>query len=238
LRRSWVALVAVGAISATGLSLMVVLVSTGPHLGRDERMLSSWLGKARLVSVHDYYRDGRADAWDYDTDGDGASDLWITVVEDVLPEGVGRITRWRKDRNGDGRADWEMEELVQPGIYEEPVKCVAEDTDFDGVFDYAAILKAGRRIATMRSYDTDRDGRYDKVVWYDKKGRLRCEKRCYFLEEVAMENGGIVDEGGFNYCEWDSDMDGVMDIFEVYTETGWLRVNQSRLASGRSSATR
>ena len=214
---------------ALGIAVVVALFFVQPRTSRDERMLSSWLRQAALLSAWDYDHDGRNDTWDYDTNMDGVADLWINMREENLPGGLGRVTIWRKDRDYDGRVDWEMTEMVEPGIYPEPLRSVAEDTNDDGVFDYAALLKGGRRIPSMRSFDTDGDGRYDRVLYYDRHGKIRSEKRCYFLPEVAGEYNGSTDPCGFNYCEYDSDMDGTMDYFKVFTTIGWVDVSQSLL---------
>ncbi len=204
-----------------------------PGPSTDEKMLSSWMRQAVLLSASDYDHDGENETWAYDTNMDGVADFWIKVHEESMPDGVERITTWQKDRDYDGRIDWEMTDMLAPYMSRNPPKTVAEDTNGDGLFDYVAFIRGGRRIPSMISYDTDGDGKYDRVVWFDKHGKPREEERSYFLPEVARKNNGATDPCGFNYREYDSDMDGRMDVFEVLTKSGYMSVNHSLLDNSR-----
>jgi len=195
---------------------------------REEKMLSAWMRTATLLSQWDYTQDGKIDTWDYDTNGDSVADLWIHVRESVIPEGIHRVTRWEKDKDYDGTVDWVMQESINPAASKTTVKSIAEDTNHDGVLDYSAFLEGRRRIACMRSFDTDKDGRYDRVVYY-QRGRAISETRYYFLDEIAQQYSGSTDSCGFNYREADLDMDGVADLFQVFGAMGWEELNQSLL---------
>lgn len=211
-----------------------LLMHLAPGRSQEEKMLSAWLREARLLFEWDYTGDGRIDTSEYDTNGDSIADLWINVREEAMPEGIYKMTRWEKDRNHDGKVDWQFEESFRPFASRKHVKSIAEDTNHDGVFDYSAFLEGRRKITYMQSYDTDGDGRYDRVVRYNRDQSAMSETRYYFLPEVARENNASTDPSGFNYRETDVDMDGKIDIFEVWVfrelgPTYWERVNQSSL---------
>jgi len=90
---------------------------------------------------------------EYDTNGDGKTDRWVWVVNNVF------VSKIEMDLNFDGKVDAVFEyaivETIQIPLFEKL------DTDYDGVFDDFRYFKDGKFI--KEELDTNNDGLID--IW-------------------------------------------------------------------------
>jgi len=181
----------------------------------------------RLLQERDLDYDGKPDSWEYDTNHDGAADLWIRLWLG-LDGATKEIVTNEKDTDYDGAVDWTLT-INYPTWYSwNTTRTLEEDLNHNGRIDHRIVSVDGKKANEVWFYDMDGDGLEESQQDDgDGDGRVDCQRWYYWVESL----GEVVPGEPFNYVERDTDMDGRVDGYAVLLPTsGWLEVNASMLS--------